>query len=145
MQNMFLSCSFKSIWMVCTTIPHFTFLPGLYTWYCNSPLHANIHLSTARCCNGAYIWKNLCDSMSQAWAWRKLLSLECKKALLWKDSCAKNKLICPIHFCFGFLIIPVMNVRPKNFLISSTIMGTQIRCKVYPVKRYCATIMAWLA
>jgi len=57
-------------------------------------------------------------------------------------SCAKNKLICPIHFCFGFFIIPVMNVRPKNSFTSSTVMGTQVRYKVYPVNGYYAAFMA---
>jgi hypothetical protein len=54
----------------------------------------------------------------------------------------QNKIICPIHFSFGFVIIPVMNVRIKNFFISSTVMGTQVGYKAYPVKGYCAAFMA---
>jgi len=42
----------------------------------------------------------------------------------------------------GFLIIRVMNVMPKNFLISSTVMRTQVLYREYPAKGYSATLLA---
>jgi len=42
----------------------------------------------------------------------------------------------------GFLVIRVMNVMPKNFLISSTVMRTQVLCREYPAKGYSATLLA---
>ena len=144
MQNMFLSCSIKSVWRVHTIIPHFTILPGytrgtvtalsMPTSICLKPGAAMVH-TFGKIYVTAFL-RNEPDVSYCHWS--------AKRHCFGKNGVPKTKQSVLYILSFGFLIIPVINVRPKDFFIFSTVMGTQVWYKVHPVKGCCAAFMAWL-